>query len=144
MENSTIVNSTIRHTINGGILTFLCHNNTITANTVEDNPRHGIQVEGSDENEISGNTLRRNGIALVLWTSHNNTVSRNTFQCNDEAWQLQSSMGNTFHDNVLLECETPPIPGFGWVACLIAGAALVAGGFLRARAKKAEFAAPRR
>ena len=77
-----------------------CLNNAVSRNNITNN-RVGVQIDGSDNNRISGNLITWNkdyGIWLGS-DSHNNTVSGNTIKNNYINIGLRSSSDNHIYHN---------------------------------------------
>jgi len=74
--------------------------NTVTDNSIRDN-WHGIHLDISDNNTISGNMLADNTEAVSIWQeSHGNTISGNMFRDNTRAVSLHyDSTGNRISHN---------------------------------------------
>ncbi|GAH31616.1 unnamed protein product, partial [marine sediment metagenome] len=58
--------------------------NTITGNTIEDNPQHGILLTDSSFNEVSGNIIRNNTLnGIDIYNSFNSIISENSVTDNN-------------------------------------------------------------
>ena len=97
---------TINDNEESGIVLINCFNINIINNsdTINNNALHGIYLENSHSNEISGNTIHSNLNGIYLNSSNNNNVINNNFLNNgNDIFEIGSS-GNTFDDAI------PPPP----------------------------------
>ncbi len=87
-------------------LSINCKNNTIARNIVEDNKDYGIELSGSNNNTISGNTVNYNKVGISLSsTSNNNTILGNILNNNSEyGIYLSYSNNDTVKENNMTEC----------------------------------------
>jgi len=101
ITNCTYVNTTkniINFNDEYGINLNNSDNNTISGNTVSNNT-YGIESDTSNNNTISGNTIYNNGVGIYLSYTNNSSVSGNTIYNNDYGIALSGANDNTISGN---------------------------------------------
>ena len=76
-NNIRVSGNTINDNGDDGIYLWFCNDNTITGNTINNNTSAGIYIRGSDDNQVSGNTLLGNEICILEEDSQGNKFSDN-------------------------------------------------------------------
>ena len=104
-SNNTITANTVQNNNGYGIRLYSSsNNNTITANTVQNNNGYGIYLNSSSNNTITTNTVQNNNsYGICLNSSSNNTITTNTVQNNNSyGIYLSSSSNNIIGSNEVL------------------------------------------
>jgi len=104
-SHSTITGNTMTSCANGAYMQN-SDDNTFVGNTVSSNtknPGYGMEVFGSNRNNISGNTVNSNGrVGILFLASRDNIVAGNTALSNGRPYggiYMMSSPNNTLADN---------------------------------------------
>ncbi|MFX0139853.1 MAG: nitrous oxide reductase family maturation protein NosD [Candidatus Hodarchaeota archaeon] len=100
--NGKIINNNFSLNKNGIIL-GQSNNNTISGNTIKNNDFGILLYTSNYNNNISGNTVNNNNYGISLYfQSDNNTISRNTANNNIYGIYLLISNNNTISGNILV------------------------------------------
>ena len=86
----------------GHIICVTVSNSVISGFTLRDGYNYGVHLrEGTKDNIVSGNTIKRCCVGVLLDHSHGNTVSENTVENNDCGIHVEYSNGNIVNGNIL-------------------------------------------
>ncbi|MFX0188528.1 MAG: right-handed parallel beta-helix repeat-containing protein, partial [Candidatus Hodarchaeota archaeon] len=85
----------------GGIGLHDCNNNIVSGNTASYNEFHGIYLEYSDDNTISGNTAYSNNYGIYLEECSSNIISGNILNNQFYGLYLKNSHDNTVSGNTV-------------------------------------------
>jgi parallel beta-helix repeat protein len=84
-----------------GICLRNSNNNILSNNTALANSTHGIHLDASSYNTLTGNTTQGNTRGIVLFSGSSNTVTGNTAQGNGSGVYILSSSSNTITGNTV-------------------------------------------
>jgi parallel beta-helix repeat protein len=110
-SNNSIVKNVITENQEGGVLLSGSSNNIISENSVTDNGGWGIEIADfyglpSNNNEIIGNNVSRNGSGIRLCYSSYDVIIANTLTNNSyKGLQMEASSINTLKDNHITGSE---------------------------------------
>ena len=87
-----------------GVLLAYTQNSLVQNVTSENNHYYGIELYGSNNNTLIGNTVANNAIGIYLKSSSWDVLSGNIVTNNsDEGIAIHTSSGNTIYDNSIVE-----------------------------------------
>ena len=102
--NGCSINDNIIQKGDSGLYLVSSNDNTISGNTIKDNDNYGVILTNSDGNTVNGNTIQGNNNGIYLTTySSSNTIYDNTISDNSYGVKTHISNSNTFYLNKFLE-----------------------------------------